>query len=324
MSVVPPGNPLLIGIVETLFKFPPLFNAIAMKARKQIVDRGAKMGLNFAGEIESLKEIDWEARMLEMVDQSVKTPEYYLAPFHAYPEGNLTFDAALEVTVAAKSVHATVMSPDGNDLDPNGDAKLRASYSQCMKELLLELDARKQIREILDVGCATGLSSLELIRSFPGARVTGIDLSPHMLTVGKYLQERRNEESTSAQSPEPLQFVHALAEDTKLPSESFDLISICLVCHELPEKASRAIFQEAFRLLRPHGALAIMEMNPSSSAFRKVLSNPIPYVVFKSTEPYLLEYIGMDIHGALRDAGFLISRQLENSPRHRTCVALKA
>ncbi len=47
------------------------------------------------------------------------------------------------------------------------------------------------IRTITDLGCATGLSSLELLRAFPGSAVTGLDLSPHFLAVGRYEQERR-------------------------------------------------------------------------------------------------------------------------------------
>lgn len=41
------------------------------------------------------------------------------------------------------------------------------------------------------MGCATGLSSLALLRSFPGAHVTGVDLSPYMLAVGHHLQRKR-------------------------------------------------------------------------------------------------------------------------------------
>lgn len=38
--------------------------------------------------------------------------------------------------------------------------------------------------------CA-GLSSLELLRAFPGSRVTALDLSPHFVAVGKYEQQQR-------------------------------------------------------------------------------------------------------------------------------------
>lgn len=47
------------------------------------------------------------------------------------------------------------------------------------------------MRDILDVGCATGLSSLALLRAFPQAHVTGVDLSPYMLAVGHHLQHTR-------------------------------------------------------------------------------------------------------------------------------------
>ena len=165
----------------------------------------------------------------------------------------------------------------------------------------------------MDVGCATGLSSLELLRAFPGAAVTGVDLSPHFLAVGRHLCGDRGD----------LVLLHAAAEDTGLPHASFDLVSVCLVCHELPAAASSAVFREAHRLLRPGGALAVMEMNPTAPAFRRVLENPFAYVAFKSTEPWLLEYLSLDMAGAMAAAGFAPARQLENSPRHRTVVAVK-
>lgn len=42
------------------------------------------------------------------------------------------------------------------------------------------------------------------------------------------------------------------------------------VCHELPAAASQAIFKEAFRLLRPGGALAVMVR----TALLELLSRP--------------------------------------------------
>ena len=45
-------------------------------------------------------------------------PAYYTVPFHAYPEGNLGWTPAMEMTVAARSVHSTVYDPTGKTLDP--------------------------------------------------------------------------------------------------------------------------------------------------------------------------------------------------------------
>ncbi|KAL4538267.1 hypothetical protein Ndes2526B_g03414 [Nannochloris sp. 'desiccata'] len=313
------ANPLLLSAVEALFKFPPVFSLAAKGARKKIVDRGQLMGLDFASDIEALKQVDWDKEMAEVLDTTVSTPGYYKVPFHAYPDGNLSMESALEVTVAAKSVHATVMDPEGKVLDPEGDEKLRSSYNRCMLQLLEEQDARP-VKDILDIGAATGLSSLALLKAFPGATVTGIDLSPHFLAAGRYLQRQREEETGKK---EHLMLLHGLAEDTRLPSESVDLVSMCLVCHELPESASRAIFKEAARVLKPGGALCVMEMNPASQIFQRVMQNPIPYTIFKSTEPWLLEYVNMDMKTAMMDAGLMEPRQLENSPRHKSVVAIK-
>lgn len=60
-------------------------------------------------------------------------------------------------------------------------------------------------------------------------------------------RKRTNEQAAAGGAKEPLTFVHAAAEDTRLPPESADLASMCLVAHELPQAATRAILREAFR-----------------------------------------------------------------------------
>ena len=169
-----------------------------------------------------------------------------------------------------------------------GDDQLRSTYSACMQQLLADQGARS-VRDILDIGAATGLSSLALLKAFPGAHITGIDLSPHMLAVGSHLQRQwQAARAAAGQPPEALRFVHGAGEDTRLPDASMDLVSVMLVCHELPVAASQAIFREAFRVLRPGGALSVMEMNPASPVFQRIFSNPFPYVAFKSTVRLLL------------------------------------
>jgi ubiquinone/menaquinone biosynthesis C-methylase UbiE len=206
-------------------------------------------------------------------------------------------------------------------LDPGGDAALRASFHAAAARFLRGAAAAPQTA--LDVGCATGLSSLALRAAHPSAAITGVDLSPYFLAVGTHLQAARLASGEDEAPLLPFTFIHAAAEATGLPSASYDLVSMCLVAHELPQRATRAIISEAFRLLRPGGALQIMEMDPSSPILVRVRSNPFAFTAFASTEPYLKEYLTFPLEAELQGAGFEAAAQAPNSPRHRTVVAHK-
>jgi ubiquinone/menaquinone biosynthesis C-methylase UbiE len=140
--------------------------------------------------------------------------------------------------------------------------------------------------------------------------LTGLDLSPYFLAIARYQSQQRQISAT---------WKHAAAEDTGLPDGRFDLISVCLVYHELPQSAAIAILREARRLLRPGGHLAIMDMNPRSEVYVKM--PPYVLTLLKSTEPYLDEYFALDLEQAIVKAGFLPPQIIPNSPRHRTVIA---
>ena len=320
MATPPMGT--LQAVVERIFTFPPVFNAASRAARRKIMKRGQDMGV--WAEL-GMNAEDWEGRVALARNPNVTVPAYYEAPFHAYELGNLSIDAALEVTNAAKSVHATVFTSSQESgqpeiLDPNGDERLRKSFSDKTKEALEKFGIDPAcILDILDVGAATGLSSVALLEAFPDANmVRGIDLSEYFVAVGQYLNRDLVERGR-------LTLEHAAAEDLGaiVTDASQDLVSMCLVCHELPQEATRTIFSEAYRTLRPGGVLAIMEMDPTTPAFRRVMSNPVPYTVFKATEPYLLDYCDLDMEAELRHAGFRTVFSVNNSPRHKTVVAQK-
>ncbi|KAK9917244.1 hypothetical protein WJX75_002270 [Coccomyxa subellipsoidea] len=322
LSASQSSNELLFRAVETLFKFPPFFNFAVSQAREKIAERGRQIGLDFEGEVAALRGgTDWEAELRGVRDPDLVLPDYYTQPFHAYRDGNLCWEAALQVNAAAKSVHAPVMDPEGKLLDPEGDSQLRGSYTRNMLKLMERAGATRPVRDAVDLGCATGLSTLELQSAFPAASFTALDLSPHFLAVARHLQQQR--EAASGAS-EPIRFVHAAAEATGLPSETVDLVSCCLVMHELPRAATKNIIAEAHRVLRPGGTFAIMEMNPASAGFQRIFRNPFAYAAFKSTEPWLMEYISLDLPAELREAGFVSVLQAECTPRHFTMVALKA
>lgn len=101
---------------------------------------------------------------------------------------------ALLYTIITYHTSPTLHPPPLNQLKlptHSGDEQLRGGYSRVLQELLSQLGVRDAIQNVVDLGCATGLSSLELLRALPGSSVTGVDLSPHFLAVAQYEQQQR-------------------------------------------------------------------------------------------------------------------------------------
>jgi ubiquinone/menaquinone biosynthesis C-methylase UbiE len=265
-----------------------------------MIKRAEKIGVPWRQRVEELRTHDWDSELAEVQNTQLTYPEYYLRSFHAYEKGNLSWDAALEVEVAAYAVHAGIWQGAG----AKGDSKLRQSYHDIVKEIAI------QPQDILDIGCSVGMSTFALQELYPSANLTGVDLSPYFLAVAQYNSRQRHTE---------MNWRHAAAESTGLPDASFDLVSACLLFHELPQTAAKQIFHEARRLLRPGGYLTIMDMNPKSEIYAKM--PPYILTLLKSTEPYLDEYFALDLEQELVDAGFNAPSITANTQRHRTVIA---
>ena len=239
-SFLPPAPTLTSRIVNGLLSIKPLANFAKRQARTMMIKRAATLGVYWHQEAQALgargSDQDfaaaWYQDLEQLTNPHLQYPDYYLTSFHAYEEGNLGWDPALEVEPAAKTVHAKIWPEQG----ANGDAHLRHSYHQVLQQ---QLPTAPQA--ILDLGCSTGLSTFSLHQIYPQAQITGLDLSPYYLAVAQY---------RALQQELPIDWVHGAAEATGLPDQSFDLVSICLVAHELPRTATRQIFQEVRRLLR--------------------------------------------------------------------------
>jgi ubiquinone/menaquinone biosynthesis C-methylase UbiE len=287
--------------VNFLLGIKPLANFAKSRARQMMIDRGEKIGVPWRKQVEYFQSLNWEQYLNNVKNPNLVYPDYYLCSFHAYETGNLSWEAAWEVEVAAKAVHAGIY-PEAKSL---GDAKLRQTYHDILLQQIPSLP-----QDVLDIGCSVGMSSFALQKVYPHAKITGLDLSPYYLAVADYQAKQKNA---------PIKWVHAAGESTGLPDASFDLVSLFLICHELPQSASQEIFCEAKRLLRPGGHLTIMDMNPQSEVYAKM--PPYVLTLLKSTEPYLDEYFTLDIEQALMDAGFARPTITVNTPRHRTIVA---
>ncbi len=331
-------------LVNGILSIKPLAKLAKHNARSMMIKRAATIGVYWWKEVEALRSRgsaapfspDWAVELERVQNSSLTYPDYYVRSFHAYEEGNLGWEPAMEVEVAAHAVHARIWPDTGAD----GDAKLRQSFLDVLKS---ELSQAPQ--DILDLGCSVGMSTFALQSLYPQAHITGVDLSPYFLAIAQYraaalsnqvhqfpldnsVNQPDHEEKTglytlhhltpSAQSPAPT-WIHAAAESTGLPSASMDLVSAFLIFHELPQSAAVQILQEARRVLRPGGYVAVMDMNPQSEIYAKM--PPYILTLLKSTEPYLDEYFALNIGQALYDAGFERPTITRNTPRHRTVIA---
>lgn len=76
-----------------------------------MIKRGDEIGYPWEPNLKELKKHDWEEELRNVMRDDIVYPEYYLKPFHAYEKGNMSWDAALEVELAAKAVHAPIFDP---------------------------------------------------------------------------------------------------------------------------------------------------------------------------------------------------------------------
>jgi ubiquinone/menaquinone biosynthesis C-methylase UbiE len=285
-------QPIGLGsrLVNRFLAIKPLANFAKRQARKMMINRAESIGVPWRSNVERLKARNWERELTAVENPDIQYPDYYLTSFHA----------AWEVESAAYAVHAKIWS-DGHI---SGDRLLRESYHDVLTEIAIEPE------QILDLGCSVGMSTLALQAKYPQAKVTGVDLSPYFLAVAQYRTKEK---------PTKINWLHAAAETTGLPDASYDLVSACLMFHELPQAASLAVIREASRLLRPGGYLAIMDMNPQSKIFQQM--PPYVLTLLKSTEPYLDEYFDLDLEATITQFGFANPTTTVNTPRHRTLIA---
>jgi ubiquinone/menaquinone biosynthesis C-methylase UbiE len=221
---------------------------------------------------EALKEfrhsIDWDAATAAFINPQVSYPDYYASSsFHGIKNGYLTVDAAV------------TYDPITQYVLPPGETWVRDSLVKAIQGTP---------RRILDLGCGTGTTTLMLKQRFPSATVTGLDLSPQMLTVADHKARQANLDIT---------WRHGNAMATGLPEAGFDVVCATLLFHETPPAVAKTILQESFRLLSPWGQVLILDGNQKTLRSADWLSN-----IFE--EPFIRDYSQGNVDAWLGYAGF--------------------
>ena len=212
--------------------------------------------------------IDWEKASDRLTNPALIYPNYYKQQnFHGIEGGYLTKSAAV------------TYDPITQYVLPPGESLVRKALIDTVKV---------KPRRILDLGCGTGSTTVLLKQAFPNSEVIGLDLSPFMLVAA---------EDKAHQAGLEIQWIHAKAEQTGFPPESFDLVTASLLFHETPPAISQAILQESYRLLTVGGECLILDGNQRMLRQTTWLNN-----IFE--EPYIRDYASGSVDAWMGSARF--------------------
>lgn len=311
------GEDWLSKLVNLLIATKPIYRLMKLQARRVLITTAEKRGIAWRNNLTPTEQAQIQELSTQLCQRTIQYPAYYCQPFHAYDEGNLCWQAAFEAEPATYSMALRVW-PNENLSWQEAQAKLRSSFHQ-----VLDRHGPEKVTEILDMGCSVGISTRSLHRFYQQRQshyqqrqshtviTQGLDLSAYMLAVAKF----RDSEHLIHD------WHHAPAEHTGFADQSFDLVTLQFVIHELPQDATQQIFAEIFRILRPGGCLAIVDNNPKSPVIQNL--PPVLFTLMKSTEPWSDEYYTLNVEALLHSLGFTQLHTEASDPRHRTILGFK-
>lgn len=162
--------------------------------------------------------------------------------------------------------------------------------AQHLFEVYPDLDPKR----ILDLGCAVGASTVAVASYFPDAHVYGLDVGAAMLRYAHARAEHLGQR---------VHYVQASAEDTGFPDESFDFVYSCVMLHETSKAATRKIFAECHRLLRPGGVVIHCEVPPMEGlgVWGQVIGD---FESLYNNEPFWRGVQKLDVVALMNEAGF--------------------
>jgi ubiquinone/menaquinone biosynthesis C-methylase UbiE len=182
------------------------------------------------------------------LDPTVKAPRYNTEiEIHIKPGGYHTDLTRDDVFAGAEYERTTYMNSAGA-LGPIQD-RLGRDTALWVKRMYPTLKPKR----ILEMGCTIGQSTIGWADEFPGAEVHGIDVGAPVL---RYAHARA--EALGRR----VHFSQQDAEQTRFPSNYFDIVCSHAMIHETSVKAMHNILAETLRILKPGGIMVHNDGTP--------------------------------------------------------------
>ncbi len=148
------------------------------------------------------------------------------------------------------------------------------------------------VERVVDLACGFGKTTFSIARRFNGAEVIASDLSAPVLRLGRKL---------ASEQGLAIHWQQADAEDTSLPDDSVDLVTVSMALHELPLESITSVCREAHRILRPGGVFLALETRLIGDPFRDLLG---AYHSEITGEPYINAFRASAFDDFARGGGF--------------------
>ncbi|MGI9331111.1 MAG: class I SAM-dependent methyltransferase [Gammaproteobacteria bacterium] len=229
------------------------------------------------------------------LNPKLELPVYQLAvDNHSLPGGyhaEIGSNDVRQGAIYAQSANVYLLGRTGARHDYRG---------QTLMAHILERFGDQQPSKLLDLGCLVGASTFAYGEQFPEAEIHAVDTSAPALRFAHGQAEARGLK---------VHFSQQDAEHLNHPSQSFDWVVSHALLHETSSAAVKQIFRECFRVLKPGGIMAHIEIPARMEVMSPWEYLRSSYEAFYNQEPFWNGLTEIDLASLAQTAGFTEAAQ---------------
>jgi ubiquinone/menaquinone biosynthesis C-methylase UbiE len=271
-----------------------------------------------------VQQVMWKSLQREFHSKA----DQYLAEMEAFDKrgpGTLELNPAMPIPeYAAHEIH---MQPGGYVGDPfaghiyhygtnefyNGRNYQDETHRAVAADVPLPKDGK--VKRILDIGCSCGQLTVALKERFPEAEVWGIDVGGPMV---RYAHMRAVDLGVE------VHFAQRLAEDSKFPENHFDIVTSNILHHEVTAEATKQIFKEVHRVLRPGGHYYPSDFYTAQPPSKQAYERFRRFWIHRwNHEDWYREYASVDFPAEMKRVGFVVAKNMESERKFGNVIAIK-